>query len=188
MKTIGTLVLSSSLLLSFRTHAFPRVNMSIRKYFISSSTTSSSSAAEPIFKKSKIEEEIGGPAASDALAHETDVSCSVVWTPFSELTGDWRDELIKECKKPYFVNLTTFIGSELRSHKIFPPVNQLFTAFNLCQLKDLKVVIIGQDPYHAPGQVSDKNGNMRMLYILTFSSRHMDSLSLCKEVLRLRRV
>lgn len=88
------------------------------------------------------------------LASETSISCSSEWTPYSELEGEWRDVLCKEPTKPYFTRLTTFINNELRANnkRIFPPVNKLFTAFNLCQFNDVKVVIIGQDPYHGPNQ------------------------------------
>lgn len=139
-------------------------SMSIRKYF-SLIPSSSSISAENDAKKPKVENDkpldalLVAQASTDTnvsemLACETEQSCSAVWTPFSELVGDWRDELVKETTKPYFARLTSFLQSELKSHKIFPPANELFTAFNLCQLHDLKVIVIGQDPYHGPGQVS----------------------------------
>ncbi|RYH28328.1 uracil-DNA glycosylase [archaeon] len=67
-----------------------------------------------------------------------------------ELT--WRQRLVKEYNKPYFQRLVQFLATEARSHTIYPPADQIFTALNLCPYDNVKVVIIGQDPYHGPGQ------------------------------------
>lgn len=148
----------------------PYSSMSIRKFFVVKQTggdddhfakkaktdgIESSKPLESTLLKSKTEidsETADLSKAEDKLAQETADECSATWTPFSELTGDWREALLGETKKPYFAKLTSFLSAEIQSKKIFPPAHQLFTAFNLCQLKDLKVVIVGQDPYHAPGQ------------------------------------
>ena len=105
----------------------------------------------------------------EILKEETKEGCSVVWNPFSELSGDWRGELTKEVNKPYFSKLTSFLATEIRSKKVYPECNQLFTAFNLCQLSSLKVVIIGQDPYHGRGQVK------LLIYIYISSSSSSSS-------------
>jgi len=65
----------------------------------------------------------------------------------------WKDALASEFEKDYFVKLTDFVRAEyLSGKKIFPAPANIFNAFNLCPLDRVKVVIIGQDPYHEPGQ------------------------------------
>lgn len=69
-----------------------------------------------------------------------------------EIATSWRKILASEFQKPYFEELTTFVKQEYETNLCFPPEIKLFEAFNLCALEDLKVVIIGQDPYHDVGQ------------------------------------
>ena len=65
----------------------------------------------------------------------------------------WKDALCAEFDKDYFVKLTDFVRGEYLSGKaIYPAPQNIFNAFNLCPLDRVKVVIIGQDPYHEPGQ------------------------------------
>jgi uracil-DNA glycosylase len=64
----------------------------------------------------------------------------------------WKDLLQEEFCKPYFVQLAEFVRAEYKSNRIYPPGSQIFNAFNLCPFDKVKVVIIGQDPYHGPGQ------------------------------------
>jgi len=65
----------------------------------------------------------------------------------------WKDALAGEFEKDYFIRLTDFVrGEYLSGKKIFPAPSNIFNAFNLCPLDRVKVVIIGQDPYHEPGQ------------------------------------
>ena len=64
----------------------------------------------------------------------------------------WKEKLDKEFKKPYFANLVDFVTAEFSSHRIFPKGPLIFNAFNQCDFNDLKVVIIGQDPYHGDNQ------------------------------------
>lgn len=66
----------------------------------------------------------------------------------------WKPYLEKEFIKPYFKELAHFIKSEYKTHTCFPPGNQIFNAFNHCSFEDVKVVIIGQDPYHGLGQAN----------------------------------
>lgn len=66
----------------------------------------------------------------------------------------WKSFLKKEFEKPYFIDLISFVESEYNNNACFPPKNQIFNAFNQCQFGDLKVVIIGQDPYHDFGQAN----------------------------------
>jgi len=65
----------------------------------------------------------------------------------------WKDALSAEFDKEYFIKLTDFVrGEYLSGKKIYPAPANIFNAFNLCPLDEVKVVIIGQDPYHEPGQ------------------------------------
>lgn len=64
----------------------------------------------------------------------------------------WKKLLKNEFEKEYFLNLTDFVKSEYTSNVIFPPGPLIFNAFNLTPLDQVKVVILGQDPYHGQGQ------------------------------------
>jgi uracil-DNA glycosylase len=66
----------------------------------------------------------------------------------------WKIHLEKEFNKPYFKGLSDFVKSEYKTHTCFPPGNQIFNAFDQCPFEDVKVVIIGQDPYHGKGQAN----------------------------------
>ena len=68
------------------------------------------------------------------------------------ISNDWLAELGTEFKKPYYAKLYEFIKNEYNTKQVFPPSDEIFTAFHLTALKDVKVVIIGQDPYHNDGQ------------------------------------
>jgi len=71
----------------------------------------------------------------------------------SILPKDWQALLKNEFDQPYMQSLQAFLVAEQdRGKTIFPPADQIFTAFNLTPLVDVKVVILGQDPYHGPGQ------------------------------------
>ena len=70
-----------------------------------------------------------------------------------KIEQSWKDALKDEFEKDYFINLTNFIKKEYLSGKaIYPKPSNIFNAFNLCPLDNVKVVIIGQDPYHEPNQ------------------------------------
>lgn len=70
-----------------------------------------------------------------------------------KIEDSWKNALSGEFEKDYFKNLTDFVRGEYLSGKtIYPAAKNIFNAFNLCPLNDVKVVIIGQDPYHEPGQ------------------------------------
>lgn len=71
-----------------------------------------------------------------------------------EISGDWKTILAKEFEQPYFQELVKFIKEEYTHNKCYPPGKQIFAALNSCPLTNLKVVIIGQDPYHGPGQAN----------------------------------
>lgn len=69
-----------------------------------------------------------------------------------KIEKSWQEVLQPEFDKPYFENLVGFVKQEYASRTIFPPAGQIFNAFNTCPFNDVKVVILGQDPYHGPGQ------------------------------------
>ncbi len=64
----------------------------------------------------------------------------------------WRKHIGNEFEKQYFIDLAAFVRTEYTQHTCYPPGNLIFNAFNLCPFDKVKVVIIGQDPYHEPGQ------------------------------------
>lgn len=68
------------------------------------------------------------------------------------LPEPWRSFMASELNKPYFTELLNKVDEAYRSSRVFPEASQLFTAFNLCFPSEVKVVILGQDPYHGPGQ------------------------------------
>ena len=68
--------------------------------------------------------------------------------------NDWNDFLISEFKKTYFDSLKIFLNQEYKEHICYPPINQIFNSFYLCPLNNLKVIILGQDPYHSKGQAN----------------------------------
>lgn len=70
-----------------------------------------------------------------------------------KIEQSWKDILSGEFDKEYFIKLTDFVRNEyLSGKKIYPDAKNIFNAFNLCPFESVKVVIIGQDPYHEPGQ------------------------------------
>ena len=68
------------------------------------------------------------------------------------IQNDWLKPLTPEFKKPYYAELYKKIREEYSTRQIFPPADEIFTAFELTPLSEVKVVIIGQDPYHGDGQ------------------------------------
>ena len=70
----------------------------------------------------------------------------------SAITGDWLEALKGEFRQPYYAKLYKTVMSEYQTKKIFPPADDLFNAFHFTPLHEVKVVILGQDPYHNDGQ------------------------------------
>ncbi|KAK7077690.1 hypothetical protein SK128_017590 [Halocaridina rubra] len=64
----------------------------------------------------------------------------------------WYTALQKEFSKPYFEELSKFVVSKRNQTTVYPPAEQVFSWTHHCDLKDIKVVVLGQDPYHGPGQ------------------------------------
>jgi uracil-DNA glycosylase len=71
-----------------------------------------------------------------------------------KIDESWKFRLDDEFKKPYFIELTKFVRAEYTTSICYPPGREIFAAFNHCKFDDLKVVIIGQDPYHGNGQAN----------------------------------
>jgi uracil-DNA glycosylase len=69
-----------------------------------------------------------------------------------QIESTWKEQLAAEFDKPYFQQLTASVRSEYRQTTCYPPGPLIFNAFNLCPFDQVKVVLIGQDPYHEPGQ------------------------------------
>lgn len=64
----------------------------------------------------------------------------------------WKTQLEKEFEKDYFLKLTQYVHSEYEHHTVFPDGKLIFNAFDHCPFEKVRVVILGQDPYHEPGQ------------------------------------
>ena len=71
-----------------------------------------------------------------------------------KIEESWKIKVKSEFEKPYFLNLTDFIREEYQKFNVFPPGKKIFAAFDHCRFDDLKVVILGQDPYHGSGQAN----------------------------------
>lgn len=68
------------------------------------------------------------------------------------ITNDWAEYLKPEYKKPYYKKLFDFVGQAYATETVYPPADDIFNAFHTTPLSHVKCVIIGQDPYHEPGQ------------------------------------
>lgn len=68
------------------------------------------------------------------------------------ISNDWAEALKEEYKKPYYRDLYFKLKEEYNSQRVYPPAEDIFNAFHLTPLRDVKVVILGQDPYHGDGQ------------------------------------
>ena len=69
-----------------------------------------------------------------------------------KIEGSWKKRLEPEFGKDYFLRLAEFVRNEYSTKTVYPPGGLIFSAFNLCPFEKVKAVIIGQDPYHGPGQ------------------------------------
>lgn len=69
-----------------------------------------------------------------------------------QIEQSWKEMLAPEFEKDYFIRLTNFVRQEYKTTTVYPPGNLIFNAFNLCPFQEVKVVIIGQDPYHGEHQ------------------------------------
>lgn len=71
-----------------------------------------------------------------------------------KIEDSWRNELADEWEQPYFRQLVDFVHNEYRHHQVFPPGREIFAAFDATPFDKVKVVILGQDPYHDVGQAN----------------------------------
>ena len=71
-----------------------------------------------------------------------------------KIESSWLEALSSEWDAPYFRQLADFVHQEYRTNTVYPPAKQIFAAFDACPFHEVKVVIIGQDPYHGPGQAN----------------------------------
>lgn len=71
-----------------------------------------------------------------------------------KIEPSWQSALRDEFEKPYFHSLVNFVKEEYENHRIYPPGSQIFNAFDYCPFDQVKVVILGQDPYHGAGQAN----------------------------------
>ena len=87
-----------------------------------------------------------------ATSSEMMTNESTEWDHLKYLDDNWKATLSKEFTKPYFKSLQSYVDRERANNKVFPSVENTFNAFNSCPFDHLKVVIIGQDPYHGDNQ------------------------------------
>lgn len=71
-----------------------------------------------------------------------------------KIESSWKTELSDEFSKPYFEKLIDFVKNEYQYQTIYPPGKEIFKAFDSCNFDNIKVVILGQDPYHGQGQAN----------------------------------
>lgn len=71
-----------------------------------------------------------------------------------KIESSWKSKLIEEFPQDYFHKLVKYVREEYGKYRIYPPGREIFRAFDHCPFDDVKVVIIGQDPYHGPGQAN----------------------------------
>ncbi len=71
-----------------------------------------------------------------------------------KIEPSWKEKLEAELAKPYFQQLTAFVREEYQKYTIYPPGGRIFNAFDSCPFEQVKVVILGQDPYHGPNQAN----------------------------------
>ncbi|MFT6799388.1 MAG: uracil-DNA glycosylase, partial [Nonlabens sp.] len=71
-----------------------------------------------------------------------------------QIEASWKEVLREEFSQPYFEDLTEFVKHEYRENTCYPPGNKIFAAFDRTPYEQVKVVIIGQDPYHGAGQAN----------------------------------
>jgi uracil-DNA glycosylase len=71
-----------------------------------------------------------------------------------KIAPSWKDRLAGEFTRPYFTTLIDFVKQEYQTQTVYPPGKEIFNAFDACDFSDVKVVILGQDPYHGAGQAN----------------------------------
>lgn len=79
----------------------------------------------------------------------------------THLGNDWDELLRAETEKPYMASLRAFLKEEYHTRTIYPPMDEIFTALKLAPFHEVKAVILGQDPYHQPGQAMGMSFSVR---------------------------
>ncbi|XP_056313078.1 uracil DNA glycosylase a isoform X1 [Danio aesculapii] len=107
-------------------------------------------------KKQKLESGNGAPLSPEQLeriAKNKKAALERLQNAAPDGIGEsWRKALNAEFERSYFKSLMSFVGEERKKHTVYPPPHQVFTWTQTCDIKDVKVVILGQDPYHGPNQ------------------------------------
>ena len=80
--------------------------------------------------------------------------CITITTVNVKIEPSWKKALAGEFEKPYFAKLTDFVRNEYVNQTVYPPPRFIFSAFDHCPFDQVKAVILGQDPYHGPGQAN----------------------------------
>ena len=117
------------------------------------SSSEESDASEVANNDSNKRRKVSCPTAlpSKDLSTEVEELLSYLTDPVDS-TQTWRHALIRHTSSSSFENLAKFVASERKNQTVYPPACDTFSALNLTPLKDVKVVIVGQDPYHGPNQ------------------------------------
>jgi len=127
----------------------------ILTYFSSESSkrVKSTGSVAAVTKTTEINAAVNNKSESISTVEiSTSTEVTHEWPPLQHLNADWFQRLQKEFSKPYFSSLMNFLNTEFQSKEIYPPQNEIFNAFNACSFESIKVVILGQDPYHGPNQ------------------------------------
>lgn len=77
------------------------------------------------------------------------------------IAPSWHTHLAQEFEKPYFKDLVDFVRAAYQRHQVYPPAKEIFQAFEHCSFETTRVVILGQDPYHGPGQAHGLSFSVR---------------------------
>ena len=92
-----------------------------------------------------------------------------------KIAEDWKKILQKEFESPYFQELIRFVRREYQTYNCYPKGKNIFAAFDACPFENLKIVIIGQDPYHGAGQANGRcNSSFFAKYIFRIAKRYRD--------------
>lgn len=93
------------------------------------------------------------PAAATAATATTSTSATTNhYLSLNDIEQGWKGHLMKEHEKAYFIKLSAYVEQDSKANTVYPSKSNIFNAFNLCPYDNIKVVIIGQDPYHGPNQ------------------------------------
>ena len=95
---------------------------------------------------------------------------STTATTSPQIGEGWKEALLEEFHKPYFQDLKNFLTEEKQQFPVYPPGPLIFNAFNNTPFENVKVVILGQDPYHGPGQANGLCFSIASSFVHAFSA------------------